>query len=148
MCDLATAGLVLSIGSGAYGAVQQNNIAKQNAAFASYEAQQTAEIGKANEARARSKMDRLLARQRAQLSTRGVRLDSASALDLGEEAGAEAHIEAQAQRIGTESRVNALTNEAAIMRHQGRVGMVNGMFMTGARAITGALDLWPELQGA
>jgi hypothetical protein len=65
MCDLATAGLVLSIGSGAYGAVQQNNIAKQNAAFASYEAAQTREIGKANEAAARSKMDRLIAKQRA-----------------------------------------------------------------------------------
>jgi hypothetical protein len=148
MCDLATAGLILSVGSAGYGAVQQNNIAKQNAAFANYEAAQTREIGKANEARSRSKMDRLLAMQRAQLTTRGVRLDSASAMDLGEEAGAESYIEAQAARISTESRVNALTNEAAISRHQGRVGLVNGMFMTGARAITGALDLWPELQGA
>lgn len=148
MCDLATAGLVLSIGSGAYSAVQQNNIAKQNAAFANYEAAQTREIGKANEARARSKMDRLIAKQRAQLSTRGVRLDSASAMDLGGEAGAEKFIEGQAARISTESRVNASLNEAAILRQQGRVGMLNGMFMTGARAITGALDLWPELQGA
>jgi hypothetical protein len=148
MCDLATAGLVLSIGSGAYGAVQQDNIAKQNAAFANYEAAQTREIGKANEATARSRMDRLIAKQRAQMSTRGVRLDSASALDLGEEAGAEKCIEAQASRISTESRVNASTNEAAILRQQGRVGMMNGLFMTGARAITGALDLWPELQGA
>lgn len=148
MCDLATAGLILSVGTAGYGAVQQSNIAKQNAAFANYEADQTREIGKANEARARSKMDRLIARQRAQISTRGVRLDSAAALDLGEEAGAESFIEAQAGRISTESRVNASTNEAAILRHQGRVGMMNGLFMTGARAITGALDLWPELQGA
>lgn len=148
MCDLATAGLVLSIGSGAYSAVQSNSIAKQNAAFANYEAAQQREIGRANEAAARSKMDRLIARQRAQLSTRGVRLDSASAQDLGEEAGAQKFIEGQAQRISTESRVNASTNEAAILRQQGRSAMLNGLFMTGARGITGALDLWPELQGA
>jgi hypothetical protein len=148
MCDLATAALVMSTAAGGYGAMQQNAIAKQNAAFATYEAKQTAEIGRANEQRARSRMDRLIARQRAQLSTRGVRLDSASAMDLGEEAGAEAFIEAQSARISTESRVNALTNEAAIMRHEGRVGMLNGMFNTAAKGITGALDLWPELQGA
>ncbi|MES2667458.1 MAG: hypothetical protein V4712_15270 [Pseudomonadota bacterium] len=123
-------------------------MAKQNAAFARYEAEQTREIGKANEARARDRMSRLIARQRGQLATRGVRLDSASALDLGEDAAKESFMEAQAARFNTDVRVNAKNNEAAISDFTARTSMVNGIFGTGARALGQALELWPELQGA
>ena len=117
------------------------------AAYARYEAEQTKEIGKANEARTRSRMDRLIARQRGQLAARGLRLDSASALDLGEEAATENFLEAQAARFNTKSRVDAKTNEAAIYDFTARTGMVNGFFGTAARGLGQALDLWPQLQG-
>lgn len=148
MCDIGTAGLILSAGTGLYGVAQSAGIARQNAAFARYEAAQMAEIGKANEMRARDRMSRLIARQRAQLATRGVRLDSVSAQDLGGEAGAEAHIEAQAQRLNTESRVIAKTNEATIYDNTARANMLNGIFGTASRTMGQALELWPELQGA
>ncbi|GAB1361830.1 hypothetical protein MASR1M32_10660 [Rhodobacter sp.] len=115
--------------------------------MARYEAAQAKEIGKANEARARDKMSRLIARQRAQYATRGVRLDSAAAMDMGGEAGAESYVEAQAQRLNTQSRVTAKTNEAILYENGARAGLVNGIFGTAARGLTQALDLWPELQG-
>lgn len=148
MCDLGTAGLILSAGTGLYGAAQSASMARQNAAFARYEAAQAAEIGKTNEMRARDRMSRLIARQRAQIATRGVRLDSVAAQDLGGEAGAEAFIEAQAQRLNTETRVKAKTNEATIYENTARANMLNGIFGTAARTVSEALDLWPELQGA
>ena len=148
MCDIGTAGLLLTAGSGVYGAMSSASMARQNAAFARYEAAQTAEIGKANEMRARDKMSRLIARQRAQIATRGVRLDSTSAQDLGGEAGAEGFIEAQAQRLNTESRVKAKSNEALIYENTARANMANGILGTASRTMSQALELWPELQGA
>ena len=98
--------------------------------------------------RARDRMTRLIARQRGQLAARGVALDSASALDLGEEAAANRFMEGQAQRFNTQSRVDAKTNEAAIYDFSARTGLVNGIFGTAARGLGQALDLWPQLQGA
>ena len=148
MCDFGITAMALSAVSGVYGAVSQAGLSKQNAAFARYEAAQTAEIGRANEMQARDKMSRLIARQRGQLATRGVRLDSVSALDLGEEGAKQGALEAQAQRFNTDVRVKAKTNEAAISDYQATTGMWNGMFSTGAKAMGQALDLWPALQGS
>lgn len=148
MCDFGVSAMLLSAGAGLYGAKQQAGISKQNAAFARYEAAQTAEIGRANEMQARDKMSRLIARQRGELATRGVRLDSVSALDLGEEAAKQSAMEAQAQRFNTDVRVNAKTNEAKINDYQAVTGMWNGVFGTGAKALNQSLELWPQLQGA
>ncbi|MES2667928.1 MAG: hypothetical protein V4712_17725 [Pseudomonadota bacterium] len=148
MCDIGLALLGLSVGGGVYSAYSQNQMAKQNAAFARYEAEQTREIGKANEARSRDRMGRLIARQRGQLAARGVRLDSASALDLGEEGAKENFMEAQASRFNTDVRVKSKLNEAAISDYTARTALVNGVFGTGAKALGQSLDLWPELQGA
>lgn len=148
MCDFGIIGLALSTAGGVYSAVKQSAMAKQNAAFARYEAEQTKEIGRANEARARDRMSRIIARQRGQLAARGVRLDSAAALDLGEEAAAESFMEAQAARFNTKSRVDAKTNEAAIYDFTALTGKVNGIFGTATKGLNQALDLWPQLQGA
>lgn len=148
MCDIATGALVLSLVSGGYSAVQQSNAMKQNAAFARYEAEQTKEIGRYNEARASDKMDRLIARQRAQIATRGVRLDSLSSLDLGEEAAGEKFAEVQSQRFNTSVRVQSKLNEAKISDAGARTALVSGVLGAGTKALTQSLDLWPELQGA
>jgi hypothetical protein len=148
MCDIATALLATSVAAGGVGAYGAYQTSKQNAAFARYEAAQMKEIGKANEAKARDRMSRLIAQQRAQIMTRGVRLDSPSALDLGQEAGQEAYTEAQAQRLNAQSRVAAKSNEAIIHDNTATTGLMNGIFGTAARGLTRALDLWPELQGA
>ena len=148
MCDLGLGSLILSAAGGAYSAVTQSRMAKQNAVFARYEADQAKEIGRANEARARSRMDRLIGRQRGQFAARGVQLNSASSLDLGEMAAKENFMEAQATRFNTQGQVNAKTNEAAISDYSARVGLVNGMFGTATRSLSQALDLWPQMQGA
>ncbi len=147
MCDPATAALVLSIAGGATSAYQSAAIGNANATLAQFEADQAAEIGRFNEARARSRMDRLIARQRGELVARGVRLDSVSAGRLGAEAAGERFVEGQAQRFNTSSRVTALSNEGRILQAEGRLGAAQGLFNTGARSLTSALDLWPELAG-
>lgn len=148
MCEIATAGLVLSGVTGLAVASQQASIGKQNAATARTEAAQQAEIGRYQEQKSRSRMDRLIQRQRAQFSARGVRIDSASALRLGEEAAIERNIDAQAQRFGTKSQVDALNTEATLAQRRGRLGFLTGVAGTAANTITSSLQLWPGLAEA
>ncbi|MDW3181775.1 hypothetical protein [Roseobacter sp.] len=148
MCDIATAGLIVSGVAGLSSASQQRSIGKQNAAVARAEADQRAEIGRYEERKSRNRMDRLISQQRAQLSARGVRLDSASALRLGEEAAAERAIDASAARFNTDSQVNALNTEADLAERRGRLGFLRGVAGTASKSLTGSLQLWPELAGA
>lgn len=145
MCEIAAAGLALSAVSGLALARQQSSIGKQNAIAARTEATQQAEIGRYEEQKSRSRMDRLIQQQRAQLSARGVRLDSVSAQRLGAEAAGERNVEAQARRFGTGSQVAALNTEAGLSERRGRLGFLTGVAGTAARTITGSLQLWPEL---
>jgi len=147
MCDMGITAMALSAVGGAYSAMQQNAIGKQNQAIADAQSAQTREIGRANEQKSRSKMDRLIAQQRGQLAARGVRLDSVSAERLGQEAGEQQNVEAQAQRFNTDSRATAQTNEGLLHRARGQSGAFTGLLNTGAGTLTGALDLWPELAG-
>jgi hypothetical protein len=147
MCGPALSAIMLatSVAGGAYSAYTGYAANKQNAALARYEAEQTREIGRANEMKARDRMSRLIANQRAQLAARGVRLDSASALDLGEEGGQQAFMEAQAARFNTNVRATAKSNEAAIYDYNATTGLVSGFLGTGAKALGNSLELWPEL---
>jgi len=149
MCGpaLAPISLALSAVGGVYSAMQQNAIGKQNQAIADAQAAQTREIGRENERKSRSRMERLIAQQRGQFAARGVRLDSVSAERLGQEAGEQQNVEAQAQRFNTDSRATALTNEGLLHRARGKAGAFTGLLKTGASTLTGALDLWPELAG-
>lgn len=150
MCGpaLAPIALALSTAGGVYSAVQQGAIGRQNQAIANAQAAQMREIGRVNEQKSRSRMDRLIAQQRGQFAARGVRLDSASAQRLGQDAGQQQFVEAQAQRFNTDSRATALTNEGLLDRARGKANAFKGILNTGASALTDALDLWPELVGA
>ncbi|WP_226779017.1 hypothetical protein [Oceaniglobus trochenteri] len=140
--------VALSAAGGIAGAIQQRNIGKANAAMARAEAEQTREIGRYNETKARTRMQQLMARQRGQLAARGVRLDSATALDLGERAGRETSVEGSAQRFNADSRATAQSNEAVLSEYRGKMGFITGIAQTGSRALTQSLDLWPGLAGA
>jgi len=148
MCSVGAAGLVLSGGSWLAQAQQQRSIGQYDAAVARNQAITQQEIGNVEEQRARSRMDRLISQQRGQLAARGVRLDSASALRLGQQSAEEASVEAAAQRFNTDQQVTALNSEAQLAEARGSVGFVSGLTRTAARSITGALQLWPELAGA
>lgn len=147
MCEIATAGLILSGVMGLQQARQQRSIGKQNAATARTEAAQEAEIGRYEERKSRNRMDRLIKQQRAQLSARGVRLDSASSLRLGEEAAGERAIEASAARFNTGSKVDALSTEADLAERRGKLGFLTGVANTASRSLNSSLQLWPELAG-
>ena len=127
--------------------MQQNAIGKQNQAIANAQAAQTREIGRVNEQKSRTRMERLIAQQRGQYAARGVRLDSVSVERMGQDAGEQKFVESQAQRFNTDSRATALTNEGLLHRARGKAGAFKGLINTGASTITGALDLWPELAG-
>ena len=148
MCNIAAAGLAVQGIMGVSASSQQRAIGRQNAATARAQAEQQAEIGRFEEQRSRSRMDRLIKQQRAQFASRGVRLDNASALRLGEEAAAERAIDAQAKRFNTDSQVGALNAEADLAERRGQLGFLRGVATTGARTITRSLQLWPELAGA
>lgn len=148
MCSVGAAGLVLSGVMGLSEASNQRAIGQYNSALARREAQQAEEIGRVEEQRARSRMDRLISRQRASLAARGVRLDSASAERLGAEAAEERSVEAAAQRFRTGEQVTALNSEAQLAEARGNLGFMTGLSRTAAGTITRGLELWPELAGA
>lgn len=147
MCNIAAAGLAISGITGLAQARQQPSIGTQNAALARAEAEQQAEIGRYEEIKSRNRMDRLIKQQRAQHAARGVRLDSASSLRLGEEAAAQRSIEASAARFNTSSQVNSLNTEADLAERRGQLGFLTGVANTAGRTITNSLRLWPELAG-
>lgn len=147
MCN-PVALMAMSAATGLYSAATGAAASRTNAALSRYEADQTREIGRYNEYQARDRMSALLARQRGQLAARGVRLDSATALDLGEAAGKQNAAEAAAIRMNTDTAVTAKSNEATIADWTATTGMMNGVFGTGAKALGQSLDLWPQLAGA
>lgn len=148
MCNfIGPAALVLS----AIGGMRSNNanaaIGRTNAALAQYEAKQTAEIGRFNEAQARSRMERLISAQRSQLLARGQSLASTSAQEFGAAAAEQAAMEAETQRFNTSQAVTAKSNEAAIYDYQAGTGLAAANFGTMTRTLGQALDLWPQLMG-
>lgn len=147
MCDPVSM-MAVSAASGLYSAASGAAASRTNAALSRYEADQTREIGRYNEYQARDRMSALIARQRGQLVARGVRLDSATALDLGEEAGKQNAAEAAAIRMNTDTAVTAKSNEAVIADWTATTGMMNGIFGTAARSLGQGLELWPQLAGA
>lgn len=147
MCGLAEAALVTSVLASGMSAVQQRQIGKANAKMAEAEAAQAREIGRIKEQTSRDRMKVLRARQRGQLAARGVRLDSTTALQLGQDAGVEDFMEAQVQRYNTDSAATAKTNEGRLHEYRGQMGFLTGMANAGAKAMTGAVELWPGLAG-
>lgn len=148
MCDpISGAAIAMQAGGMAMQAGRQRAIGRANAATARFEADQTREIGRFNESRARDRMTRLIAQQRGQLAARGVNLSSTSAQRLGAEAGAEMATEAAAQRFNTDSRATALTNEGRLHQSSAQMNFLTGVTGAGATALTNTLNLWPELVG-
>jgi hypothetical protein len=147
MCDIGAAALAVSTLGGLYAAGEQSAIGAQNSQLARAEAAQQEEIGRYEEQKTRSRMDRLIKQQRGQFAARGVRLDSASAQRLGAEASLERSKEAEAIRFNTGSQVDASNAEADLAERRGRLGFITGVTNTGARTVSSSLKLWPELAG-
>jgi hypothetical protein len=135
---LILAGTVASVGGAVFSGIQQQQVAKANARAAGIEADRAREVGRIQEAQARDDMRRAIARQRAGLAAAGISLASPSALDLGQEAGEQAFLDAQAVRSGADARARSLDFEARLSRAEGRRALFGGFAQGAVTALSGA----------
>lgn len=134
---LAIAGTVISAGGQVISGIQQRNVARANARVAEQEAEQQRQVGRIQEMQTRERMRQQIARQRAGLAASGISLASGSALDLGQEAGEEAFLDAQAVRSQSDARVRGLTQEARLARASGRRALLTGIGRGFSTALSG-----------
>ncbi|MFD2854024.1 hypothetical protein ACFSZS_03370 [Seohaeicola zhoushanensis] len=86
-----------------------------------------------------------MAQQRADLVSRGVELDSPTAIFLGQNAASEMVYEAQTIRQGGQATAAELTASQRALRAQGQGALLKGGFGAAGQFLTAAPEIWPEL---
>lgn len=99
------------------------------------------------EQRARGDMRRDMARQRAELASRGINLASPTAVFLGQTAAREMSFDAQAIRAHGQARGDELRANTAFARARGVQSLLRGGFGAAEAVLTATPDLWPGLAG-
>ena len=123
---------------------EQSATAKANAAIAETQAESVKATAQHNEILSRQQSRAATAAQTAQLASRGVMLNSPAALNLAQDAGLKAGLDAAAIRDEGASRAAALKTEANMYRAQARsarrAGRLNALITVSkaaAQAATG-----------
>ena len=147
----ATAAASTAIGAGTFLKVA-GGLASGIAGYAESRAQSRAlqqqateerQIGAIESARIRDKFRTQIGQQTAELASRGIRLDSPSALALAELAGREMTFEADAAFSRRGSRATELSAAAKSTRASGVQKFLRGGFSAANDLLTAAPDLWP-----
>lgn len=118
---------------------------KAQARLLEHQARDEQRLNAATEQRTRLQMRAQIARQRAELAGRGVSMDSAAAVLLGQTAATEMAFESQSIRSQGAARRAELTSSATIARGQGMQSLLAGGFNAAGAFMTAAPKLWPEL---
>jgi hypothetical protein len=95
--------------------------------------------------RTRAQFRTQIGRQTAELASRGVSLDSPTALLLGQAAGREMSFADQAIRAGAQARDIELSAAQATARARRTSSLLTGAADAAGAFLTRAPDIWPEL---
>lgn len=142
---LSGIGTVLGIGGSLMQAKTASDTAKANAAEAERQSAVERQLAVVEDERTRSRMRSEIASQRAELASRGISLDSPTAVMLGRKAAEEMSFASQSVRSGSQARSAELGAEARGYRAQARSSMLKGVFSAAGTALSAAPDLWPGL---
>lgn len=148
MCDpitLAIAGLAVSVGGQVAQGIGENNAAQKNAALITEQAATEAQLTAVEDGRMREQMRGQIAKQRLQLSGRGISLDSPQAVYQGRQAAEELSYASQSLRSQGAARQTELSAAARASRARGRLSLLTGTIGAAGTALTGAQKIWPDL---
>ena len=151
MCELTTLALIgagISAGGQVAEGIAQNRAGKQNAALITEQAATEAQLTAVEDGRLREEMRAQIAKQRLQLSGRGVSLDSPQAVFQGKQAAEELSYASQSLRSRGQARQTELSAAARSARAQGRMALLSGITGAAGSVLTAAPDIWPGLSGA
>lgn len=142
---LQIAGTLLSVGGAVAQGIAGNRAAKASVRAIEDQKATEARLTAVRDQRTRMMFNSQIRKQTAELAARGIRLDSPTALLLGQTAARELSFESQAIRSGGAARTAELTNEQRILRAQGQSSLLQGVVNASGSFLKAAPDLWPEL---
>lgn len=142
---LQTVGTVVGIGSAIYSGVQGYQAAKANVRAIEEQKHAEAKMTAIEDARTRRRFNSEIRRQTAELAARGIQLDSATAVVLGQEAAKEMSFASQGVRAKGNARQIELTSAQRAMRAQGKASLLKGGLGAVTSFVNNAPQIWPEL---
>lgn len=148
MCEpttLAIIGLGMNVGGKVADGIAKKNAANENARLATEQAATEAQLTAIEDGRLREDMRAQIAKQRLQVTGRGMSLDSPQAVYLGKKAAEELSYASQSLRSRGAARQEELSAQARAYRARGRTAMLTGTLGAASSAMTGATRIWPSL---
>ena len=142
---LQVIGTGLAIGGSLFQGYQSYQAGKAQADMLEQQAIDQRNASAIKEQRSRAQFRTAMRKQMAELSARGVSLDSPTAVLLGQTAAQEMSFESQAIRSEGAARGIELSADARIARNRGASALFKGGFDAAGALMTGAPKIWPEL---
>jgi len=133
---------VLQLAAGA----AENRSQQKQASLLEKRAKTEAALSAIEDVRTRERYRAEISRQTAQLATKGVSLDSPTALLLAEDAGREKSFASQEVRARGAARGAELSASARAARARGRLAMFKGGLSAAGTLLEAAPDIWPGLR--
>lgn len=144
---LQTIGTVMAIGGSLAQGVSSYQTGKANAEMIGQQMQTEAQLNAVKDHRERLAFGSQIAQQRAELAARGVSMDSATAVFLGQTAAKEMAFNSQSIRSTGHARQSELTAQQRNSRAQGRLGLLKGGLSASGTLLSSQADKWAELEG-
>ncbi len=142
---LTAAGLAASVGGQIYGGIQANRAAKASAAQVATQRDTEAQLTAIRDQRTREEYRRGIRQQAAELASRGVSLDSPTAVLLGQFAGQELSFASQSVRSEGQATQIELSASEQALRARGRQSLLRGYTSAAGSVLTAAPEVWPGL---
>lgn len=142
---IQTIGTIVSIGGSLASGIGAARAARAEAASIRQQRETEANIAAVKDQRTRLQFRRAMRQQAAELAARGVSLDSATAVALGESAAQEMSYASQAVRSDAQARDIELTAAERAARGRANSSILKGAFSAAGTLLEAAPDIWPEL---
>jgi len=137
--------MIIGAGGKLIQGVAANKAGQENAALIAEQAATEAQLSAIKDERLRKQMAGQIAKQRLQLSGRGISLDSPQAVYLGQQAAEELSYASQSERSRGAARQAELSAARRASIAQGRMGLLTGVLGAAGSALTDAQKIWPDL---
>ncbi len=144
---LASSGVGVGLSTAAmlYTGYSTYQTSKQNTAHIAEQRETERRLNFIRDQRTRDKVRQQLATQRAELASRGIQLDSPTAIMLGRDAAEELEFQSAAVRRGGEARDQELSAEQRMVQARGKQALFGQGLSAAGFVLQQAPDLWPGL---
>lgn len=143
--SLSGLGTLISVGGALAQGFAGARAAREQSAAIQEQRTNEAQLNATEDLRGRQKFSAAIAQQRAELAARGVQLDSVTAMALGRTAAQEMSFDSQATRANGVARDKELSAAQRGSAATGLSSILKGTFSAAGSVISGATDLWPNL---